>query len=51
MQAALNALVEVEVGDDELVAELGTAGDYLAVGVEDQGVAVEYEFVLAAERR
>ena len=40
---------QVEVGDDDLVDELRPARDERAVGPDDQGVAVEDEFVLAAD--
>ena len=40
---------QVEIRNEDLVDELGTTGDERAVGPDDQGVAVEDEFVLAAD--
>ena len=50
MQARAEDLVEVEVGDDEILLEGAPAGDALALLVEDERLPVEDELVLAADR-
>ena len=48
-EAAVEDALDVEVGDEELLLELGGAGDGDAVDVEDDAGAVEDELVLAAD--
>ena len=49
VEAVLGRLVEVDIDDDELVAELGPASDDVAAGVDDHRAAVEHELVLTAD--
>ena len=50
-QARRRRGLEVDVAHEQLLAELGRARDRLAGVVDDARVAVEDEFVLAADER
>src|SRR5690606_22247518 len=47
--AGADRVREFQVGDEQVFFELGGAGEQAPVGVDDEGAAVEDEFVLAAD--